>query len=246
MKDVPSDSAAQAAKPQQEEDRPKWPAALDPFKLVALFMTLTGIVAWVAGEAYMLGYWGAAHYPRNLSTMSLQSLALLGFYGAYRCWMWGIGAAVLCGALIVLTAIRRKNKAKREPSWLPRMTTSIRNWWSENFELDRTSAVPGVLLLGTAFCYYAILISPAVLWILGSHYQGQSLFETQACQARTGAAPTSISLADGSTLKGHVIERNDRLIALLTKDAVVIVADGEKGGRGVESTSLGDIKCPAN
>lgn len=243
MKDVPSDSVAQVAKPQQGEDRPKWPAALDPFKLVALFMTLTGIVAWVAGEAYMLGYWGAAHYPRNLTAMSLQSLALLGFYGAYRCWMWGIGAAVLCGALIVLTAIRRKNKAKREPSGLRRIATRIRNWWSENFELDRTSAVPGVLLLGTAFCYYAILISPAVLWIVGSHYQGRSLFETQACQVRAGAAPTSITLADGSTLKGHVIERSEKLIALLTKDAVVMVADGEKGGRVVESTLLASLPC---
>lgn len=245
MKNIPSDGAIQAARSTPEVKQPKWPASLDPFKLLALFMTLTGIVAWVAGEAYMLGYWGAAHYPRNLSAMSLQSLALLGFYGAYRCWMWGIGAAVLCGALIVLTAIRRKNKAKREPNWLRRMATRIRNWWSENFELDRTSAVPGVLLLGTAFCYYAILISPAVLWIVGSHYQGQSLFETQACQVRAGAAPTSITLADGSTLKGHVIERNDKLIALLTKDAVVMVADGEKGGRIVESTSLASIKCSA-
>lgn len=246
MKDVPSDSAVQAAKPPQEDDRPKWPAVLDPFKLVALFMTLTGIVAWVAGEAYMLGYWGTAHYPRNLSAMSLQSLALLGFYGAYRCWMWGIGATVLCGALIVLTAIRKKDKAKQEPNWLRRMASSIRSWWTENFELDRTSAVPGVLLLGTAFCYYAILISPAVLWILGSHYQGQSLFETQACQVRAGAAPTSITLADGSTLRGQVIERNDKLIALLMKDAVVMVADGEKGGRVAESTSLMSIKCPSN
>ncbi len=246
MRDVPSDSAVQAAGSPREVPPSKWPTSLDPFKLVALFMTLTGIVAWVAGEAYMLGYWGAAHYPRNLSAMSLQSLALLGFYGAYRCWMWGIGAAVLCGALIVLTAIRRKNRAKREPNWLRRMANSIRNWWSANFELDRTSAVPGVLLLGTAFCYYAILISPAVLWILGSHYQGQSLFETQACQVRSGAAPTSITLADGSTLKGHVIERNEKLIALLTKDAVVMVTDGEKGARVIESTSLADIKCPAN
>ncbi|NMV41826.1 hypothetical protein [Ralstonia insidiosa] len=244
MKDVPLGSAAQAAKPPREEAQPKWPAVLDPFKIVALMMTLTGIVAWVAGEAYMLGYWGAAHYPRNLSAMSLQSLALLGFYGAYKCWMWGIGAAALCGALIVLTSIRKKNKTEHEPNWPRRIASSIRTWWSKNFELDRSSAVPGVLLLGTAFCYYAILISPAVLWILGSHYQGKSLFETQACQVRAGAAPTSITLADGSTLKGNVIERSDKLIALLTKDAVVMVADGEKGGRAVESTSLTNISCP--
>lgn len=42
---------------------------------------------------------------------------------------------------------------------------------------------------------------------------------------------------------GHVIERSDKLIALLTKDAVVMVADGEKGARVVESTSLASIKC---
>lgn len=192
----------------------------------------------------MLGYWGAAHYPRNLSAMSLQSLALLGFYGAYKCWTWGIGAVALSGALIVLTAVRKRNKAQREPGWPQRIATSVRTWWSENFELDRSSAVPGVLLLGTAFCYYAILISPAVLWIFGAYHQGQQLLETQACQVRAAAAPTSITLADGSTLQGHVIERNDKLIALLTKDAVVMVADGEKGGRIVESTSLANIKCP--
>lgn len=243
MKDVPSDSAAQAAKPLREEQQPKWPSSLDPLKLVALFMTLTGIAAWIAGEAYMLGYWGAAHYPRNLSAMSLQSLALLGFYGAYKCWMLGIGAVALCGALIVLTAVRKKNKAQREPGWPQRIATSVRTWWSENFELDHSSAVPGVLLLGTAFCYYAILISPAVLWIFGAYHQGQQLLEMQACQVRAGAAPTSITLVDGSTLKGHVIERSDKLIALLTKDAAVMVADGEKGGRIVETTSLVNIRC---
>jgi len=243
MKDVPSNSAVQAAGPPREQQQPKWPASLDPLKLVALLMTLTGIGAWVAGEAYMLGYWGGAHYPRNISAMSLQSLALLGFYGAYKSWMWGISAAALCGALIMLISIRRK-KALRTLGWPQRIAISIRTWWSENFELDRSSAVPGVLLLGTASCYYAILISPAVLWILGSHYQGRNLFETQACQTRAGVALTSITLADGSTLKGNVIERSDKLTALLTKNAVVMVADGEKGARIVESTSLTDISCP--
>lgn len=206
-------------------------------------MTLTGIVAWVAGEAYMLGYWGAAHYPRGLSSMSLQSLALLGFYGAYRCWMWGIGAMALSGLLALVTSIRRKNAAHRKPGWARRTANKLSAWWHENFELDSSSAMPGVLLLGTAFSYYAVLISPAVLWIVGSNYQGKALLETQACQTRAGAAATSIVLADGSTLKGNVIERSDKLKAVLTADAVVMVTDGEKGARVVESTSLANIKC---
>ncbi|OCS43881.1 hypothetical protein [Ralstonia pickettii] len=241
MRDTPTVSTAQA----RDGQNSKWPASVDPFKLVALLMTLTGVVAWVAGEAYMLGYWGAAHYPRNLSAMSLQSLALLGFYGAYRCWLWGIGAAALSGALIVLTAVRKK-KAKREPNWLRRIAISIRRWWTENFEVDGSSAVPGVLLLGTAFCYYAILISPAVLWIFGAYHQGQQLLEKQACQTRAGTALTSMTLADGSMLWGNVIERSDKLIALLTKDALVMVADGDKGARLVESTSLANIECSKN
>lgn len=243
MKDVPSDSVAQVAKPQQGEDRPKWPAALDPFKIVALLMTLTGIVAWVAGEAYTLGYWEAAHYPRGIAELSLQSLALRGFYGAYKCWT--LGALVLAGygVLGLIPAIRLKRTTPRKQGWLTRTAQRCRHWLTARFEFDAPYAVTGVLLLGTAIFYYGVIISPALVWVFGAYQQGRELLEKQACQTRAGAARTSLVLADGSVLKGNVIERSDKLMAVLTADAVVMVADGEEGARVVEKTSLASIRC---
>jgi len=244
MKDIPPDSVVQAAKPPQDEQQPKWPAALDPLKLVALFMTLTGIAAWIAGEAYMLGYWEAAHYPRGISALSLQSLALRGFYGAYKCWAWAVLALMGYGVLGLVPAIRLKRSAPRKQGWLTLVAQRCRDWVTARFEFDPPYAVTGVLLLGTAIFYYGVVISPALVWIFGAYHQGRELLEKQACQTRAGAAATSITLVDGSSLKGNVIERSDKLTALLTKDAVVMVGDGEKGARVVESTSLASIKCP--
>lgn len=119
----------------------------------------------------------------------------------------------------------------------------IIGWVSAKFDFDPPYAATGVLLLITAAFYYGVVITPAVLWIFGAYHQGQQLLEKQACQTRAGAAHTSLVLADGGVLKGNVIERSDKLIALLTTDAVVMVADGEKGARVVESTSLESIKC---
>ncbi|CAJ0867685.1 hypothetical protein R20233_01435 [Ralstonia sp. LMG 32965] len=243
MKDVPLDSAAQAAQSPQEEDRAKWPAVLDPFKIVALLMTLTGIVAWVAGEAYTLGYWEAAHYPRGVAELSLQSLALRGFYGAYKCWTLGVLVVAGYGVLGLIPAVRVKRATPRKQGWLTRAAQRCRHWLVARFEFDAPYAVTGVLLLGTAIFYYGVIISPALVWVFGAYQQGRELLEKQACQARAGATPTSINLADGTTLHGHVIERSDKLIALLTKDAVVMVTDSEKGGHVVESTSLASISC---
>lgn len=243
MRDVPSDSAAQAAGSPPEVPPSKWPASLDPFKLVALFMTLTGIVAWVAGEAYTLGYWEAAHYPRGIGELSLQSLALRGFYGAYKCWTLGVLVLAGYGVLGLIPAIRVKRTTPRKQGWLTRSVQRCRQWLAARFEFDAPYAVTGVLLLGTAIFYYGVIISPALVWVVGAYQQGRGLLEKQACQARAGATPTSINLADGTPLHGHVIERSDKLIALLTKDSVVMVADGEKGGRVAESTSLASVKC---
>ena len=244
MKDVPPDSAVQAAKPSREEQRAKWPAVLDPFKIVALLMTLTGIVAWVAGEAYTLGYWEAAHYPRGIAELSLQSLALRGFYGAYKCWTLGVLVVAGYGVLGLIPAVRVKRAAPRKQGWLTRAAQRCRHWLVARFEFDAPYAVTGGLLLGTAIFYYGVIISPALVWVFGAYQQGRELLEKQACQTRAGAARTILGLADGSVLKGNVIERSDKLKAVLTADAVVMVADGDKGARVVESTSLADIKCP--
>ena len=232
-----------ATKPKDDPEARKWPASLDPFKLVALLMTLTGIVAWVAGEAYTLGYWEAAHYPRGIAALSLQSLALRGFYGAYKCWTLGALVIAGYGVLGLIPAIRLKRSTPRNQGWLTRVAQRCRRWLAARFEFDAPYAVTGVLLLGTAIFYYGVIVSPALVWVFGAYQQGRELMEKQACQARAGATPTSINLADGTTLHGHVIERSDKLIALLTKDAVVMVTDSEKGGRVVESTSLANIKC---
>ncbi|UZF16718.1 hypothetical protein LH706_06120 [Ralstonia pseudosolanacearum] len=146
------------------------------------------------------------------------------------------------GALGFLFAVRRKG-ANGKPSWLKRSQHRAKMWAADKFELDAFSAIPGVVLFAAAVFYYGALISPAALWVGGANYEGKRLFEKQACQTRAGATPTSIALADGSTLKGNIIERSDKLKALLTADAVVMVADGERGARIVESTSLGNIKC---
>lgn len=244
MKDVPPDSAAQI--PAANQDRParKWPALLDPLKLVAGAVAFLGIQAWMAGEVFMMGYWNAAHYPRGIASLSAQSMALLGFCGAYRCWIWAAAAIAAYGALWFLTSVRRKRIEPLEPGrvrlWLRRVSA----WIAVRFELDGSSAAPGVVLLSSALFYYGVLISPAALWILGANYEGEQLFKTQACEARAGAVPTSITLIDGSTLWGNVIERSDKLKAVLTADAVVMVADGEKGARVVESTSLASTRCP--
>lgn len=243
MKDVPSDSAAQIATAHQERPTRKWPTSLDPLKLVAGAVAFLGIQAWVAGEVFMMGYWNAAHYPRGIAPLSAQSMALLGFCGAYRCWIWAALAIGAYGALGFLFAVRRKG-ADGKSGWLRRFQHRAKAWAADRFELDAFSAIPGVVLFAAAVFYYGALISPAALWVGGANYEGKRLFEKQACQTRAGTTPTSISLVDGSTLKGNVIERSDKLIALLTKDAVVMVADGEKGARIVESTSLTSIQCP--
>lgn len=173
---------------------------------------------------------------------------------AWRCWASAAPIAAGSGRLWRLEYMARLGScslsagkgADDKPSWLRRSQHRAKAWAADKFELDAFSAIPGVVLFAAAVFYYGALISPAALWVGGANYEGKRLFEKQACQTRAGATPTSISLVDGSTLKGNVIERSDKLIALLTKDAVVMVADGEKGGRVVESTSLGDIKCPAN
>jgi hypothetical protein len=214
----------------------------DPLKLVAGAVAFLGIQAWVAGEVFMMGYWNAAHYPRGIAPLSAQSMALLGFCGAYRCWIWAALAIGAYGALALLFAVRRKGAAGKL-NWLKHSQRRAQAWIAERFELDAFSAIPGVVLFTAAVFYYGVLISPAALWVGGANYEGKRLFMKQACQARAGALPTSIMLTDGSTLWGNVIERSDKLTAVLTPDAVVMVTDGEKGGRVVESTSLVSIKC---
>ncbi|MGC8210969.1 hypothetical protein [Ralstonia solanacearum] len=242
MKDIPTDSTAQLAVGTTDRQTRKWPTSFDPLKLVAGAVAFLGIQAWVAGEVFMMGYWSAAHYPRGIAPLSAQSTALLGFCGAYRCWIWAALAIGAYGVLGFLFAVRRKG-ANGKPSWLKRSQHRAKMWAADKFELDAFSAIPGVVLFAAAVFYYGALISPAALWVGGANYEGKRLFEKQACQTRAGATPTSIALADGSTLKGNIIERSDKLKALLTADAVVMVADGERGARIVESTSLGNIKC---
>ncbi|WP_343548000.1 hypothetical protein [Ralstonia sp.] len=246
MKDVPADSTAQIATAPQERPTRKWPTSLDPLKLVAGAVAFLGIQAWMAGEVFMMGYWNAAHYSRGIASLSVQSTALLGFCGAYRCWIWAAAAIAAYGVLWFLTSLRRKRSEPPKPGRVGLLLIGVRDWFAARFELDGSSAAPGVILLSSALFYYGVLISPAALWILGANYEGEQLFKTQACQARGGALPTRITLTDGSILWGNVIERSDKLIALLTKDAVVMVADGEKGGRVVENTSLSTTKCPTN
>ena len=243
MKDIPPENAAQLAVDTKERPTRKWPTSLDPLKLVAGAVAFLGIQAWMAGEVFMMGYWNAAHYPRGIASLSAQSMALLGFCGAYRCWIWAAAAIAAYGGLWFVTSVRIKRLEPPEPGRFDLWVIRVRGWFGARFELDGPAAAPGVILLSSALFYYAVLISPAALWILGANYEGEQLFKTQACQVRAGAAPTTIKLGDGAALRGHVIERNDKLIALLTKDAVVMVADGEKGGRVVESTSLDNVNC---
>lgn len=243
MKDIPADSVTQIAATRPDHAARKWPTSLDPLKLVAGGVAFLGIQAWMAGEVFMMGYWNAAHYPRGITSLSAQSMALLGFCGAYRCWIWAALAIAANGALWFLTSVRRKRVEPPEPGRVRLWLRRAKDWFATRFELDGASAAPGVVLFSSAVFYYGVLISPAALWVWGANYEGEQLFRTQACQVRAGATPTSINLADGTTLHGHVIERSDKLTALLTKEAVVMMADGEKGARVIESTSLATLSC---
>jgi hypothetical protein len=212
---------------------------LDLLKSTALLITILGTLAWIAGEAFNQGYWGAAHHAGPISPISLQSMAFLGFVGPYKNWLWGVAAASMLGPYIALLSIERKNKSIQSFRWL----ASLRRWWKERFQFDKEILVFAIVLTLLGLLIFALIILPLLAWVIGAAHQGSNTFVKQVCELRiTRKLPTVIKLADGRQISGKILDRSDKLVIVMDGAAIQVLTVAEKA-QLIDSTSLQDIKC---
>jgi hypothetical protein len=211
---------------------------LDLLKGLALLMTILGTQAWIAGEAFNYGYWNAAHWPGSAIQVPLQNMAFTGFVGPFYNWLAG-GIFLFClGPYIALMAIQSKNLRVKPAQW----AVPILDWWRRRFTFDEATGKLAAVVTMLAVALFGVIILMS-LWIVGALQQGANLFKTQVCQLRAAEAlPTTIQLGDGSKISGRVLDRSDKVIVIMDREAIHVLAVGEKS-QLLDSTRVADVKC---
>ncbi|MGC0152957.1 hypothetical protein ACPRNU_10900 [Chromobacterium vaccinii] len=209
-------------------------------KLAALNITLLGIFAWIAGSCYRDGFWSQVGNGGPISSSSLQDTALHGFISPYNVWLWAVlaifGFSIFIAALGV--GIKRKERQPKK--------SAIQTWLEKYFSYKKDFLVIAMIFF-TAGCFlYSFLMYPLGLWVVGSYRAGQDNFLKITCQTkRTSHYSTTITLDNGKTINGWLLDRSDKFLMLADSGHVYTIAIGEKV-RLMDTTALAlDCKPPS-
>lgn len=178
--------------------------SIDYVKWITLSTSLYGIVAWLAGEAFVMGYWERSGLTDRVSTLTLQRTALLGFLAAFKNYF-------LFGGIVLLTTIG-----------LSFIFSGFKNWVQKN--LDRF--IPRSILIGLVF--FAINLYGG-LWILSAYGSGRAQMEQRICEANDQAKLTATAfLANGKLVSGVLLDSSDRFSVILNPDYINVIFIGER------------------
>lgn len=202
-------------------------------------ITVLGVGAWIAGEAFYMGYWSAAGIPA-ITSMSLQQTAFAGFAAAYYNWAWLPLVIGLCALYFAILAVDFKSRGTLKIQWL----TKLKNWWSENIEIDKKLGKLVSSLLIAAILFFILILAPLTVWVVKAMGQGKEAFQRQACSIRAAKTlPSAVTLADGTTIGGKVLDRSEKALVFLNRTTIyVITVDGEKN-KLLDSTDIQHVKC---
>lgn len=204
-----------------------------------IIITVLGVGAWIAGEAFYMGYWSAAGIPA-ITSMSLQQTAFAGFAAAYYNWAWLPLAIGLCALYLAILAVDFKSRGPLKIKWL----IKLKQWWNENIEIDKRLGKLVSSLLIAAILFFILILAPLTIWVVKAIGDGKDLFQKQACAIRVAKTlPSVIKLADGTTISGKVLDRSEKAIVFLSRTMIyVITINGEKNNL-LDSTDLQHVKC---
>ncbi|AUH52906.1 hypothetical protein CXB49_19990 [Chromobacterium sp. ATCC 53434] len=209
-------------------------------KLAALNITLLGIFAWIAGSCYRYGFWSQVGNGGPISSISLQETALYGFISPYKIWLWAVLAISVFSIFIAALGIGIKRK-ERQPK-----NSAIRIWLEKRFSYDKSFFILSMIVFTVACFIYSYLIFPIGLWVVGSYSTGKDNFLKSACHAKLESRyATTITLDNGKTINGWLLDRSDKFLMLADGGHVYTVAIGEKV-RLMDTTALAlDCKPPS-
>lgn len=197
---------------------------IDLVKWFAFVVTLLGIQAWIAGEAYYSGYWSVLGLDGPFSPLSLQRTAFIGFLGVFTNWEV---AAIVIGAMglyVVFLAVGWEGEYNRgRPRWI----IKIRGWLRK-FTFDKSTGIFGgaIILMGVAFLCIALVLG---LWMAAAYSAGANSIQTQICEMRKGkSVMTTAKLFDGTVISGLLMDRSDKFTAIMDAKSVQVLTVGDK------------------
>ncbi|WP_434631304.1 hypothetical protein [Chromobacterium sp. CV08] len=200
-------------------------------KMVGLLATLLGAFAWIAGSSYLDGFWSPIENAGPLSRPSLQDTALKGFVLPYIAWIKLVAYLVATGLVTLVLGIRLKKKSgSTQQGKIPTQFLS-------RFSYDKDFRGMTFVFLGTAL-YLFCLVYYLALWINSARDIGRQNFIATACAKQAGkTAPSSITLDNGKTVSGWLLDRSDKFLMLVDGGRVYTVAIGDKV-RLMDTTAL--------
>jgi len=220
-------------------NRVKRPAKFHWNSALPILISILGIGAWIAGEAFYAGYWNAVGIP-PIASRTLQQTAFAGFAAAYYNWTWIPIALGLFAFYIAVLAIDFKNRDPLKVLWIIRS----KKWWDENIEIDRTLGKLFSALLISAILFFILILAPLTLWIVNAMEEGKRVFHRQACEISAAKVlPSVIKLDDGTTVAGKILDRSENAIVFLVGRSIEVVAVEGAKSRLLDSTDIKGNTC---
>lgn len=211
---------------------------IDFVKWLAFFVTLLGIQAWIAGEAYYEGYWGLLGLDGPFSSTSLQRTAFVGFLGVFTNWQIVSAVIAATGCYVVFLAIGREKAPNYEPPlWIVKIKA-----WLKRFTFDKSTGMFGSVLLLIAILVFLTVFLLGI-WIVSAHSAGANRIKTQICEMREGKALiTTAKLTDGTMVSGLLLDRSDKFTTIMDVKLIHVLSTGDKQ-QILYSTQMPKVKC---
>lgn len=202
-------------KNQTAADKPVTAPVLLAYSSVLFF--ITGVALWVAGHAYLGGYWSAARLPGIIEPVTLQETMYAGFLSIEN-WIWAFFISAVLFFLIFISSIKERNRRTKVAA-----TNFIFDWIQKRYYFN-TKNTKLVASAGSSVLAFILIIMGTALWLLGADAQGGALFRKQACQILAGGPlPTTLVLDKGGNISGRTIFRTDNLTVLMTPQGLYLV-----------------------
>lgn len=209
------------------------------FKHIGIISTLLGIMSWILGACFTVGYWEAAGYPGPLIPMSIQMTALNGFISTFKTWqaipllIAAISLYWLLTCIVLYIIVPTKG--------LDRLAKSDR---FKRFVRANATQVFAGLWAFAASALLALIIAPLSYLSSDAVAKGKAFFTSNTCALRAGHQPlTTIKLNDSTNLAGLILDRSEKQLVLMDKTSLYIVNTGDKNAL-VATTALPAMTCP--
>ena len=181
---------------------------VDWMKFSSVLISLLGVLSWIAGYAFELGFWRAAGWPGPLLSPPVPVVTLNGFIYAFHSWLLAMLSLPLLavGLLILRRVSQRKAVIEAAPV----------------SQKARLQSLPLALL-----CFGLGLLLPLSLWVVGAMEQGKDYFSQLSDNlGEHQQLPSRFSLASGGEIRGRILAQTERSVILLTPCGVTMLALG--------------------